>query len=74
MSLAVGISANLILDLALISALVYVMRLPRLLTPHTQQLGAPEIVLRRLPARELDVEAHDSVETIHAVDTIGTAA
>jgi hypothetical protein len=73
MSLAVGIAANLILDLALLSALAYVMSLPRRLTPHTHELGAPEIVIRRLTPREPTGEAH-AVDPTHAVEIIGTAA
>jgi hypothetical protein len=84
MSLAVGIAANLILDLALVSALAYVMSLTRLLTPHVGQLASPEIVVRRLApreqspgesaAREPDGETRPAVDANHTVDTIGTAA
>jgi hypothetical protein len=79
MSLAVGIAANLILCLALLSALAYAMSLPRLLTPHVGRPAPPEIVARRLAPRELAPrepagEARPAADAIHPVDAIGTAA
>jgi hypothetical protein len=47
-SLAAGITINVVFDIGLIAALCYVMTRPRGLTPHVSSLAAQELTAPRL--------------------------